>query len=729
MNTNFLIKLELQDNELIATVNGDFLEDDLFYFYLLKYARVESRIDNWIRERSCKFQLKSSGAYSCQAHLKRGNVNIQKRSVPITYISDFDKNEYYSFLDRRECGDIPPLKYYKLKNHYQDFGIILHQKNNQSQSQVDFKYIDNDLFTENVYLDDLLCQIIYAKDIVQEENYSFIFSGVLAYKNRLYLGSKEVDCSILKKIQNEVGSYIFLRINKTSGEIDISTDYFGIGKIYYYCNNGIFVASNRYHFLLLILKNLGIKLKLDKNKALSSLVFLNMQPFHQNISRKMDIEGVFVLPVNKTIYISSKGVDLPSAKIDEVFTKKEPFSEENYQKLLREAKKEIINNVKIALEHPAFKYVILDLSGGMDSRIVYGAATHLQEFRHKIRINSHFVESEPLDLDVALSINSIYGFQYDDLPTIKEPYYGDNPWNDIWSYYLGVYYSYVPPFYKNKIPDAIRLVGSYGEICARPYYSRSLLNTDLDVDDPTSFIDRYFERYQYMSFVGDECGCLSLLKNLFCEELDLLPGDSALEKLENHYLFYRNSLHFSDVLRSDVRCPEWGALMSKALFQLKNMTYHRFKSIKLQLDISNLVNPVIAAHIYEYDKDNLEKQKLIDKGDIILYGECFDNIKIGMNNDNKEWLEAQERKKRNVNTVATDDRINKKYKNIDNDRNTYFLIALKYLIKKGVLDQESVGQSVWLFFNKYSDNPDMRGQVMNLTNRIMSIYYQFILFE
>jgi len=79
--------------------------------------------------------------------------------------------------------------------------------------------------------------------------------------------------------------------------------------------------------------------------------------------------------------------------------------------LIYKAKDEIINNVKMIFEYPDFDNVIVDLSGGFDTRMVYAACTVLPDslIRPKIKIFSRYSPTQN-DLQVAISLNSVYRY-------------------------------------------------------------------------------------------------------------------------------------------------------------------------------------------------------------------------------------------------------------------------------------------------------------------------------
>ena len=88
------------------------------------------------------------------------------------------------------------------------------------------------------------------------------------------------------------------------------------------------------------------------------------------------------------------------------------------------------------------------------------------------------------------------------------------------------------------------------------------------------------------------------IRRTFTQECMLLPGKSGLEKFENHYLFYRNGLHFNTSNNYHPFAPSWGILQSKTIIQLKCMTFSLNFGSRLELDLLYELNPELASIEY-----------------------------------------------------------------------------------------------------------------------------------
>lgn len=711
---SFIVSVKVKGNKLTGKALGDFTDGDRFYCYLLRYGKVVERVTTWQGSNTFVWSLGQAGLYSVQLHLKRGNENIMKLSKPVRYFTEEDSARFEKQVVRIVASPPPELALYRPTFPFQNLCLIY--KPSASESFLEVNGLG--MASHGCKFGDGFCQLISDATLDEFDDNKYAFSGMLVRNGELIFGRDEAK-SIIGEIDDEVGTYAIASVGSSGARIGV--DYFSVNKIYFY-QGAHFVASNSYHLLIMILASLGEKLWFDKRRVRASLSYVNMQFFHQSFTRLADIKGIEMLSIDKSIVIDSGGVNFVDKAISEPLNKKSHLSATQYQGLMKLAAQEVEDNVEAALKHPRFSKVILDLSGGMDSRAVFCAATRIQNFGDKVKINSQNVPSEPLDLEVALSLASMYECEYDDLPTERKAIPGSTLWDQSWSYNLGNYYSYVPVSLSARVKSAIRLVGFYGEICARPYYSRSYLSGDLDVEDSDEFVTKYLDKFAHMSLVAGDTGCAADLASLFADELRRLPGESALEKLESHYLAFRNGLHCSGTFRNDISCPEWGPLMSKSLFKAKLATFSEFKSIKVQLDLMNMLNPIVASHVYQSEKDNLSKKQVLDQQGLLNFAPYMEALTISVKSDRKRWEAAAKLKK-----VAVIDRLSDadavRYRTADSERDSLFLNALAYILHRAVIDR-NVAIDLFMFFENFRSQDSARPQVWSLVNKVMSIAYQ-----
>lgn len=712
---SFVVSVEVVGNKLTAKAIGDFASGDRFYCYLLRYGKVVERTSTWQQSNLFVWDLHQSGLYSVQLHLKRGDENVMRLSKPVRYLTAEDSKRVEERILCATANPPPELALYRPAFPFQNFCLIY-----KSRATSPF-FVDGEveMVSHSCKVGDGYCQLLSDVSLDECSGSKYAFSGMFVRNGELIFGRGDAK-RVFKEIDEEVGTYALASLGDAGAKIEV--DYFSVNKIYFYQGEH-FVAANSYHLLLVMLAALGENLSLDKRRVRASLSYVNMQFFHQSFTRLAEVKGIEMLPFDKSIAINEDGVKFVDKSILENYSKGTKLSSAQYENLMRLAAQEITENVEAALKHPRFSNVILDLSGGMDSRAVFCAATRIGGFKDKVKINSHYVPSEPLDLEVALSLASMYECEFDNLPSERKALPGSTLWDYSWSYNLGSYYSYVPLSSSAKMDSAIRLVGFYGEICARPYYSRPYLSSDLDVLDSDEFVTKYLDKFAHMPLVAEDTGCVADLASLFAEELRCLPGESALEKLESHYLAFRNGLHCSGTFRNDTSCPEWGPLMSKSLFKAKLATFNEFKSIKVQLDLISTLNPVVASHVYQSEKDNLSKTQILKRQGLLNMSDFMEGLTIDAKSDKGRWESASKQKKAAViNRLSDADAI--RYRNADSDRDSLFINALIYIHHGSVIDSNTASD-IYMFFENFRDQDSARPQIWSLVNKVMSVAYQY----
>ena len=715
----YTIDIDIKEKNLVGRVFGGQGDQEQYLFYVLRYSKVFFKQPAWTSSTTFEFQLPESGVYALQCHIKRPDGRKTILSSTVTYLDSEFKSRYQDFLLESPTS-IPNLQKTEAEYPYANLAILVSPKHIPLVSPSSLVRLEVDHTDKNIAIASST-QSASLKDI------DVFLSGSFIINDKLIHGSYDLN-SVETPPDGCIGNYTAITLDRNNRTITFAADYFGISKIFYFENDEILVATNNYRLLLEVLAANNIAPEFDKDRVAANFVMINLQPFHQLFSEQMDVANVRMLPIDKKLTIADGFWTTSFSEISSAFCELSTLTDEEYQHLLHQAAKEIINNTGAALQHEAFTNVIIDLSGGMDSRIVYAAATHFPEFHEKIRIHSRYSKSEPKDLDVALSLSKIYAFKFDDIKGKKSACYGPNPWSNAYSHNLGVYYSYTPHAIETRLEKCVRLVGFYGEICARPYYARSHFKTELDTPSTHEFVTRYFEKYGHFSFVSSKNGELDRLARYFEYQLERTPGSSALEKFDNHYLFFRNGLHCSDAGRIKVSCPEFGPIMSKTLFKLKRHTFHQHKSIKLQLDLLNILNPIIAAHEYQSDKDNQDKQSIAKSQGLVWSNNSLKNALIPTNADRSDWEIAEKTKESTFESVTDPDAHNKFsdfYRNQINERNKQSFSALNILANKGIIDADTAALDIWLYLTLHKETPGVSSSFWNLCNRISSIFHQY----
>lgn len=720
----FSLETKIIDSTIYCTIETAKQPDDQFYFYLMKDGAIVHRSD-WTSETNFSKSLEEPGSYYVQAHLKRDDTNILKRSGSIFFKTPSCSSELRARWSEETSLEINEPNLYRLTEPFSSF--LIHYTDSKQSPPILSTEVDTNLKkTQNLELANGSLKLYqFSKPL--DSRSIMLFSGTAICKSRFIFGEADVtDDLAAEDFNSSVGN--FTMISQRGERVSIHTDYFGFSKIYYYNQEGNTFLSNSYHLLLKALKAAKVKLKIDYDIALSKLNFVGLQPFYQNFSRRMDVKDVICLPIDKYIYFDNEGMHVTDKPIACTLHDGRDISNEEYLALLESARKEIISNLDLVAKNPKFEKIIVDVSGGMDSRLVFSAVTNLPEHRERIVINSQDTRGAPDELNVALAINSKYGYKYDD--TIETVYMPPPKtlYENISSYYLGTYYSFNYSNLKTERPGTIRITGFGGEIVARPYFARLHFNSELDTDHVNIFADRYFERFGYLSLFGANSEIHASNKKVFSDELKLLPGFNALEKFDLHYLYYRNGLHCSDSLRADISGPEFAILQSKSAFELKKRCFSKHKSVKLQLDLMNTLNPFLAQYPYESDMDNEAKHILSSK--LENTPPYFSHIKLEVNASREDWKNTQ-RQKRELRTIQCDnyDLYKRQFSTILDSRLDYIVEALKIICQndESLIDEFAV--PVFYFAKNNFKGQSSGTHFQNLYTKIISLAHQIRIIE
>ena len=716
----FSLEAKIVDSSIHCKIETEVCAGDQFYYYVMKDGAIVHRSE-WTSENEFTRLLEEPGNYYIQAHLKRDGVNTLKRSGSLFFNTDVCVTELKEMWTTEGLPSISEPDLYTLKKPFSSF-FIHHRANKSKSSAPEANSISANLEkTNDINFGDGVVSI-YQFPNSNKHDSILSYSGTSICQSQFIFGDDDITNQLsADDFKSAIGNFTI--ITKSDSRVTVHTDYFGFAKLFYYKDGDDSFLSNSYHLLLKALKSSGVALKLDFDIALSKLNFVGLQPFYQNFSRRMDVTGAYCLPIDKLVHFDANGMHIADKEICKTLNNEDEVSDDEYVKLLDLAKQEIISNLDTIAKHPKFDRIIVDVSGGMDSRLVFSAVTNLPEHRDKIVINSQDTRGAPDELNVALTINSKYDYDYDNtvetivMPPPQELY------ENISSYYMGTYYSFNYSNLKTERPGTIRITGFGGEIVARPYFSRLHLNTELDTYQVSDFTDRYFEKFGYLSLFGTNSDLHTSTQNIFADELNLLPGHGAIEKFDIHYLYYRNGLHCSDSLRADTSGPEFAILQSKSAFALKKRCFTKHKSVKLQLDLMNALNPFLAQYPYESEMDNDAKETLAPK--LLPTHQYLNNLKLKTEGNREKW-EAAQQQKRGTRKVQCDDyeQYKTQFAKILDTRLDMIVSALKIICEDNNHLVDSFATPVYYFAKNHFKGQASGTHFQNLYTKLISIAHQ-----
>ena len=673
-----------------------------YAFYLYNSENVIIEKIMYTKNSFCCFNItKKDTLYMIKAFVKYKNsegdeyqkisINSSKILIPSKEL----EQEFNAYIETKEKPIDYQLPFWHSKYPYQDILVSYSFSNNHFVVEriQDFANEVRLHTVNNEYLTIAATQQLYS---LSEPLVAF--SGITRNTNKLIYGWKDIDkTSETKDIEEQIGNY-FAILNE-NGVYSIQADYLGFSKIYYYKDDNVLLISNRYHMLLLAMSALNIPRSLNHDKVYSYLS-KNNQIMMQNFTRELNIKGTYVLPVDSKIVINtnSHNVSIEKTSLFYDLSAPLPYNLETYDQLLQEAADELIDNAKIALESPHFDQYIVDVTGGLDSRICLCVLTKFPQFKDKIIPHTALGKGYEKDSEIALKLLSKTSFHF------RKAMVSIQPERDIdaeaMSCILGTTIEYSK--YHVSYKDTLSFQGDNGEVTGRPYYSAIYLDSDLsDMFLPSKLF--------YKSLINRQGGTLyeadELTAKLFYEECCMLPGRTNLEKYENHYLYYRNAIHFSDLWRSSIMCSCWSILQSKKMLKLKYMLFP-YDSIKLQLDMLYLLNSEIAAVEFSSDKYNAQRRELNMKYQKYPQSTTYDENKI-------EMLRSELKNTRSMNKNCNINDFNKYYSD------ELVLKMLNLLVNHSDFDRDIAFNLFWYIKNQKNDT-----RRIYTMRKICSLYFE-----
>ncbi|MCV7622475.1 hypothetical protein M3B60_006815 [Micrococcus luteus] len=341
----------------------------------------------------------------------------------------------------------------------------------------------------------------------------------------------------LDHLSDICGQFSMFRID--SSQSAVTTDAFGMGQTYSSEHNGVALVSNRLHLHKLVLEVFGLPTHLDEVAA-ASLLFSDFSFFAQQTSLTQTlITGVDLIPVTHDAVLRAGTLHLREKS---VYTNRSRHGIKDYSDLIRLGASDLIQNAAIALESRQFSELIVDLSGGKDSRLVFAAVSQVPGWREKVRLNSKDVPGSD-DLQIAAGIANRHQARF---YTSKDA--GTTPLSvndnlEFWrSYFLGQYNRLGIAAWSNlgRNFSSMTLSGGLGELY-RAFWSPQLHRHIEDKKAATDFAASLVHTVTSKEFAGMEV--LDGVIEALAAETESLPGSSLAEKVDNHYLFHRNRFH------------------------------------------------------------------------------------------------------------------------------------------------------------------------------------------
>lgn len=635
----FLTSSQLVGDKLTVSVTVPEANQYTQYAYYLYRGSSIAQKQLYINHSEFTFVLSEEGMYSVKVFVqtKASPSAPYEKHTQITrlhrYCTEAMYAEYRAFASTPAPAGMEALPYQKYEYPYQDLLLVYDKSEQTGQTQAGIAGMADELGLLHTPLNGQAL-VVSQQPVLRGQGGAAAFSGMGRTNSRLIVGMSDIDSlACADEISGQVGSYCLLRAD--ASQIQFETDYFGTDKLYYLHAGPVFLASNRVHLLVLAMQALHISRVPNMVKIHAYLAHSSYA--RQNFSQELNIQDMIALRSDSRLRIdlNSGEAAVEKTALFDALNASIPYDEARYTQLLAQACEEIVDNLKIALEHPAFEHYVMHITGGMDSRLVYCASTRLPQYRDKIIVKTTRKKETIEDYLCALKIISKHRYPLGKIPfdTSYRTEYTDGHLRGL-STVLGVTTEYTSPTARRFPYDkTCVLPGFYGEFLGRQPYSKGLHKVE---KGPSALSDAdFFSSLTYSQCMNAIFDAQDELNETMIKECLALPGRGNLEKLDCHYLFYRNGLHFTSAHQFRPIAPSWGVLQSKTQLALRCMIAPLHWGVKLQMDMIRYLNPELAAVTYESEYYQEQRKQL--NGTLGGYPECMEYDKALIADIEQEW--------------------------------------------------------------------------------------------
>jgi hypothetical protein len=331
----------------------------------------------------------------------------------------------------------------------------------------------------------------------------------------------------------------------------------------------------------------------------------------QLFSEELEVKGIFFLPPDRKIVIDKNGrLETSATSYYHETHFPEEYSSEAYAKLLYQARDELIQNMTAIFRHEEFEYIRMDLTDGLDTRLVLAAALNLpKEWQKKNRLLTYDNKSEPHDLQTACGLANMLNLQWDDIPRCRSLWkQTDGIDQSRLSIELGTYYpiyNHAPDTRRIQLKHTLALKGSNGEtntglarmLDGLMYNDKSVQGfLGKTINHPLTTKDSVAKN-NYLQFLG--------------KELEKSGSESGVITADFFYNQFRNRLHFKGKHSLvEYGAPAFSPIQSLSAYKAKKMSFTRRVSFAFQFDLMRLLSPLVVDFPY-LDKKQIKCRQFV----------------------------------------------------------------------------------------------------------------------
>ena len=558
---------------------------------------------------SLKIIITASAPSSKEIELQINGMGLGDNIWDFSHLSETEIKAFYDdFRTNFTPKELPELRLYKPAYPFGETAVIIGLP---SEKFSDFAKREDFILTS---LPQFLfsgggCAISTFQPKLDKNGVAYTFSGNAFFDGEFIFGTNDIRIDMdIKSFRENMGEFELLIIDKD--KIELGNDFFGMGKWFYYRKNGVFAAATSYHLLLLLLKEARESLSVNVKFATANAGIFSWDT-EQLFSEECEISGVFLLPPDKKILIKINGdIEFHNTRFFQEANFPEEYDEGRYEQLLYNAKDELIQNARAIFSHPKFKYVMIDLTDGLDTRTILAMALNLpKKLTKKIRINS--LQRLHSDLRTACGIANMLELEWDNVPreigVVPQTRGVDQ--SDI-SFNLGTYYlaDHKPKIIKSVPQDTIWLNGGVGETCTALAAQIDMLMYYQEMS-----LDEYLNRLVAMGhwFNNDQEAKENYIKLVQREYSKVTSNKSAIV-VDIFYQQFRNRLHFKNKNNQNRTSP----IQSLSAYRAKKMSFQKCVSFAFQHDLIKILHPFLGIFPYIETKQT-NRIKFINDNDLL----------------------------------------------------------------------------------------------------------------
>lgn len=626
------------DSEII--IHFSYFDAGHHVAYIYRYGELIDKV--FLSKSKTKFRIDKEGVYRVDLH-RVAEIDVTTDSREVDCFSQDTIDVYMERLGvaRPTSSGVP---FFPRKKPYDDYAVVVGNFPEGIELPQGLKV---NQFEENVTL-------ISNYEVKTISDARIYFSGTANLENRFVYGIDDIkaDDTVTDYI-DRVGAYSMVIM--AGSRLEIRNDYFGFETIYYYESENVIICSNRYQLILKILSQ-TTSLKMNTDVILESLSGNNFGWNTYPVGDRTLWKELKVLGAGKYIEIIDENIQVCDAGLLNMLKRadNEAATEDEYYSLLKEGIIDAKKRVENVINSGRFSKYSIDLTGGMDSRIVFSTLSDIPGLLDKAYI--HTLERKSKDFYVPIKIAYDYGLKFDisrwkteDSGVIRSDSL-DDYFDKIISFNM---HRRIDPnvLLTNRInnKDMVVFNGGCSESITRHYEPTCLYGKIYPLLYQKKSLQIEADEGVFDSYILINTWCRKKTAQRIVDRIreirDTLPARTMFKKYEMMWLLQYNRYHFAPNLYGGEMSFGYAVSMSPKWLEALMRTYSTQSWGDQMFDLINMMNPALLRYDFldeNYhslrDKWAEEKGITIDRIEINDSTEYYDLCKQQYLDDNENTL-------------------------------------------------------------------------------------------